>query len=75
MQDYQTVLDYARKNYRRMFREPEGNLKYRFIVPGSCYSNCLWDWDSWLTNVALRQFVAEDISCLLYTSPSPRDCS
>ena len=44
-----------------MFREMEGNLKYRFIVPGSCYSNCLWDWDSWLTNVALRQFVAEDI--------------
>ena len=32
-----------------MFREPVGNLKYKFIVPGSVYNNCLWDWDSWLT--------------------------
>jgi len=38
-----------------MFREPNGILKYPFIVPGSCYSNDLWDWDSWLTNIALRQ--------------------
>ena len=61
MDDYKVILDYARKNYRNMFREMEGNLKYRFIVPGSCYSNCLWDWDSWLTDIALRQFVTEDI--------------
>lgn len=61
MDNLNVILDYARKNYRSMFREPEGNLKYKFIVPGSCYSNCLWDWDSWLTNIALRQFVTEDI--------------
>ena len=61
MENYNVILDYARKNYRSMFREPEGNLRYRFIVPGSCYSNCLWDWDSWLTDIALRQFVEEDI--------------
>ncbi|MBR2338991.1 MAG: glycoside hydrolase family 37 [Clostridia bacterium] len=54
------LLDYARKNYRKMFREPDGALRYPFIVPGSVYSNCLWDWDSWLTNIALRQFVTED---------------
>ena len=53
---------YAESNYQKMFREPDGNLKYRYIVPGSMYSNSLWDWDCWLTNAALAQFVDEDIS-------------
>ena len=56
------ILEYARKNYKRMFREPDGCLKHKFIVPGSVYDNAIWDWDSWLTNIALRQFVDEDIS-------------
>ena len=57
------ILSYAEDNYKKMFREPEGLLKYRFIVPGSCYDNCLWDWDSWLTNIALDKIVGnEDIS-------------
>lgn len=56
------ILEYAKKKYKEMFREPKGNLKYPFIVPGSVYGNCLWDWDSWLTDIALRQFVTEDIS-------------
>ena len=56
------IVEYAQKNYRKMFREPEGQLNHKFIVPGSTYSNQLWDWDCWLTNVALRQFVKEDIS-------------
>lgn len=57
------ILSYAKDNYKKMFREPEGLLKYRFIVPGSCYDNCLWDWDSWLTNIALDKIVGnEDIS-------------
>lgn len=55
------IETYAEKNYKKMFREPEGQLEYKFIVPGSVYGNQLWDWDSWLTNVALRQFVTEDI--------------
>ena len=55
------ILDYALKNYKKMFREPTGNLEYKFIVPGSVYNNTLWDWDSWLTNIALSQFVTEDI--------------
>ena len=55
------ILDYALKNYKKMFREPAGNLKYKFIVPGSVYNNTLWDWDSWLTNIALSQFVTDDI--------------
>lgn len=56
------IKTYAEKNYQKMFRHPEGQLKHPFIVPGSVYGNQLWDWDCWLTNVALRQFVEEDIS-------------
>jgi putative isomerase len=49
------IIEYAKKNYRKCFREPDGNhLAYRFIVPGSTYSDCLWDWDCWLTNLALH---------------------
>lgn len=56
------INEYALRNYKKMFREPKGNLKYKFIVPGSVYDEQLWDWDSWLTNIALRQFVPDDIS-------------
>ncbi len=56
----QAIISYARKNYRKMFREPDGLLKHKFIVPGSCYSNSLWDWDCWLTNIALRKLKGED---------------
>ena len=56
------ILDYALKNYEKMFREPTGTgLPFKFIVTGSVYNNTLWDWDSWLTDVALSQFVTKDI--------------
>ncbi len=54
------IAEYAKKNYRKCFREPAGILKYRFIVPGSTYSDVLWDWDSWLTNLALRKISGAD---------------
>lgn len=54
------IIDYAKQNYKKMFREPDGILKYKFIVPGAGYSNSLWDWDSWLTNIALREICGED---------------
>jgi putative isomerase len=48
------------ENYRGMFREAGGNLPYPFITPGSQqYADVLWDWDSWLSNVALRQILLE----------------
>jgi putative isomerase len=48
------------ENYRGMFREAGDNLPYPFITPGSQqYADVLWDWDSWLTNVALRQILLE----------------
>jgi putative isomerase len=47
-------------NYRGMFREAGGNMPYPFITPGSQqYADVLWDWDSWLANVALRQILLE----------------
>ncbi len=64
MEKYEKIIyDYAAGNYKKMFREPEGRLKHRFIVPGSVYSNHLWDWDSWLTDIALSEIdLGEDIS-------------
>lgn len=56
------IKSYAAKNYEKMFRQSEGQLKHPFIVPGSVYANQLWDWDCWLTNVALRQFAEKDIT-------------
>ena len=38
------IKDYAYKNYKDMTREPDGIIKYPFIVPGSqSYQHCLWD--------------------------------
>lgn len=57
------ICNYAQNNYTKMFREPDGNLKHKFIVPGSVYANSLWDWDSWLTDIALSNLDSDrDIS-------------
>lgn len=58
-QDYvPTIQKYLTQEYKSMFREPSGSLKYPFIVPGSeQYPNILWDWDSWWTDVAIRQIL------------------
>ena len=43
-----------------MFREPGGALKHPFLTPGSDqYADVLWDWDSWFSNIALRQILAK----------------
>lgn len=55
------IKKYSRENYSMMIRKPEGMLNHPFIVPGSkTYSNCLWDWDSWLTNIAVRQIMKDN---------------
>ena len=44
-----------------MYREPGGALKFPFLAPGSNqYLDMLWDWDSWLSDVALRQILLEN---------------
>jgi len=48
------------KDYKKMYRDSSGNLVYPFLTPGSNqYANVLWDWDSWLSNVALRQILSD----------------
>lgn len=48
------------KDYKAMYREGGGSLVYPFLTPGSNqYDNVLWDWDSWLSNVALRQILSD----------------
>jgi putative isomerase len=60
-----------------MLREPGGALAHPFIVPGSAqYLDQLWDWDSWLTNVALRQIAHEsaDDATVEALRPYERGC-
>lgn len=48
------------KDYKKMYREAGEALRYPFITPGSeQYADVLWDWDSWLTNIALRQILSD----------------
>lgn len=46
------------RDFRMMYREAGGVLPYPFLTAGSeAYADCLWDWDSWLSNIALRQIL------------------
>ncbi len=53
--------EYIYKEMKGMYRESGGALKYPFLAPGSNqYLDMLWDWDSWLSNIALRQILLEN---------------
>ena len=57
------IREYTCNNYKGMFREAGGSLKYPFLTPGSeQYADVLWDWDAWTSNVALRQILEENAS-------------
>lgn len=63
--DTQHYIDVIRqhifKDYKGMFKPAKGFLKRPFITPGcSSYQDQLWDWDSWLTDIALRQILLEN---------------
>jgi putative isomerase len=48
------------ENYQGMFRPAGQALGHPFLTPGSeQYADVLWDWDSWLSNIALRQILLE----------------
>lgn len=52
---------YIYKEMKGMYREAGGSLPYPFLAPGSNqYLDMLWDWDSWLSNVALRQILLDN---------------
>lgn len=56
----QIIKDKIYKDYKGMYREAGKSLKYPFLTPGSeQYADVLWDWDSWLTNIALRQILKD----------------
>jgi putative isomerase len=56
----QIIRERIYQDYPGMFKAPKGALKYPFITPGSSqYEDELWDWDSWLADVALRQILLE----------------
>ncbi len=51
----ETVQNYVKNCYKECLREPKGKLNHPFIVPGSVYAFQLWDWDSWLTGIAIAE--------------------
>jgi len=55
------IKEHCYADFRQMYRQPEGGaLVYPYITPGSRqYARVLWDWDSWLSDVALRQILAD----------------
>jgi putative isomerase len=72
-----TIRRHVCKDYQGMYREAGEGLKYPFLTPGSQqYSDVLWDWDSWLSNVALRQILKEvgDKAAMQKARPYERGC-
>ncbi len=51
------VMTYIENSWPQLLREPQGILRYPMIVPGACYAYSLWDWDSWLTDLAITPIV------------------
>src|SRR5579859_5821718 len=57
---YSTALRaYLANHATAMFREGGDPFVYPFLAPGSVYDDNLWDWDSWLSDVALHQVVQD----------------
>ena len=54
------IKKYSKDAYKWITREPKGTLNHPFIVPGKPYPYQLWDWDSWLTDVATRQIIVDN---------------
>jgi putative isomerase len=56
----QVIRKHLLADYQGMYREAGGAFEHPFLTPGSAqYADVLWDWDSWLSNVALRQILLE----------------
>ena len=66
MTNYEEIVySFIKEHYYKILREPGGQLKHKFIVPGAVYSKTLWDWDSWLTDVAITQVAVNEGSLSL----------
>ena len=61
MEKYSRLIkEYSKREYKKLTREAKGLLSHPFLVPGACYTSQLWDWDSWLTDVAIRQIMLDN---------------
>lgn len=59
LKNIELIKNYIFSNYKNNLREPAEKLPYRFLVPGAAYAQQLWDWDSWLTGIALMEIDAK----------------
>jgi putative isomerase len=53
--DSANISAHLQKDYPTMFNPANATLPHPFIAPGGDYVGQLWDWDSWLGDVALAQ--------------------
>lgn len=74
-QEIEAIRSYLKEATQNMLCEPAGVLAYPYIVPGDCcYSTTLWDWDSWLTDIGLRQVKANFPEILPQLEESEKGC-
>ena len=60
MEYIKALRDYMQRDYREMYREKGNGFPYGFLTPGSAsYPDVLWDWDSYFSNVALKQILLD----------------
>lgn len=55
LDDEKLVHDYVMRFGNMTFREPAGQMKHKYLVPGGFYQQ-LWDWDSVITGTALLKY-------------------
>ena len=52
-EEAQKIVDgFIEKNWRTIAKEPVGELKYPYLVPGAVYQD-LWDWDAFFTSCVI----------------------
>ncbi|MGN6369580.1 MAG: MGH1-like glycoside hydrolase domain-containing protein [Phycisphaerae bacterium] len=58
--DASLIQSHILHDYPGMLHQPTGQLAHPFITPGSVYAKELWDWDSWLSDIALLQILTDE---------------
>lgn len=54
------ISEKTSRDFKKVYREAGKALPYPFLTPGTtAYADQLWDWDSWLFNIALRQLLTD----------------